>query len=106
MFKLVDVLAIGPPLRERLVEADEAIRDLARAVEAEAERDDPDGETVSRALVGVMMAAAARQARNAYPSLSKRQLGEALAELAEEAVDWAFRRAQEPMRREPRKAGE
>jgi hypothetical protein len=37
MLKLVDVLAIKSPERERLVEADDAIRDLVRLLEAATE---------------------------------------------------------------------
>jgi hypothetical protein len=96
MLKLVDVLAIESPERERLVEADDAIRDLTRAVEADAEQDGLDQRAVSRALVGVLTAAAARQAMKAYPSMSEGELGAALAELAGEAVDWESRRVLEP----------
>jgi hypothetical protein len=96
MLKLVDVLAIELPERQRLSEVDDAIRDLARAVEAAAEREGLDQRTLSRALVGVFTAAAARQAMKAYPSMSPAELCEALAELAEEAVDWAARRVLEP----------
>jgi hypothetical protein len=100
MLKLVDVLAIESPERQRLSEVDDAIRDLSRAVEAAAERDGLDHRTVSRALVGVLTAAAARQAMKAYPSMSPAELGEAFATLAEEAVDWATRRALEPRLRD------
>ncbi len=98
MLTLVDVLAIESPERERLVEADDAIRDLVRALEAAAEREGLDRSTFSRALVGVLTAAAARQAMKAYPSMSQAELGAALADLAEEAVDWASRRVLEPAR--------
>ena len=98
MLTLVDVLAIGSPERERLVEADDAICDVIRAVESAAERDGLDTVTVSRALVGVLTAAAARQAMKAYPSMSEAELGSALADLAEEAADWAARRVLEPAR--------
>jgi hypothetical protein len=94
MLKLVDVLAASSPERERLVEVDDAIRDLARAVEAAAEQDGLDRQTLSRALVGVFTAAAARQAVKAYPSLSRAELSAALADLAEEAAEWTARRAQ------------
>ena len=98
MLKLVDVLAIRSPERERLVEADDAIRDLVRALEAAAEREGQDRRTLSCALVGVLTAAAARQARNAYPSMSQAELAGALADLMEEAVDWASRRVLGPTR--------
>ncbi len=93
MLTLADVLAIKSPERERLVEADDAIRDLARLLEAAAEREGLDRQTFSRALVGVLTAAAAHQAMKAYPSMSNAELGAALAELAEEAVEWTARRA-------------
>ncbi len=93
---LVDVLATPSPERERLVEVDDAIRDLARAVEAAAEQDGLDRQTLSRGLVGVFAAAAARQAMKAYPSLSRAELSAALADLAEEAAEWTARRAAPP----------
>ncbi len=96
MLTLVDVLATPSPERERLVEVDDAIRDLARAVEAAAEQDGLDRQTLSRALVGVFTAAAARQAMKAYPSLSRAELSAALANLAEEAAEWTARRASPP----------
>jgi hypothetical protein len=96
MLTLVDVLATSSPERERLVEVDDAIRDLARAVEAAAEQDGLDRQTLSRALVGVFTAAAARQAVKAYPSLSRAELSAALADLAEEAAEWTARRAPPP----------
>ena len=67
MLTLVDVLAIGSPERERLVEADDAICDVIRAVKSAAERDGLDPVTVSRALVGVLTAAAARQGDEGLP---------------------------------------
>jgi hypothetical protein len=101
MLKLADVLAIDGPERDRLIEADDAIRDLARAIEAGSEREGADREALAGALVGVLMVAAARQARSAYPSASRATLSEALAELAEEAVDWTFRRGVKPKSRGP-----
>lgn len=99
MLTLADVLAIEPPLRDRLQEADDAVRDLVRALEAEAQRHGQDRDTLSHALVGVLMAAAARQARAAYPSLSRSALSAGFAELAEEAIDWAAARGVDPRRR-------
>lgn len=96
MLTLVDVLATPSPERERLAEVDDAIRDLSRAVEAAAEQDGLDRQTLSRALVGLLTAAAARQAIKAYPSLSRAELSAALADLAEEAAEWAARRARPP----------
>ncbi len=95
MLTLADVLAIRSPERERLVEADDAIRDLARLLEEAAESEGLDRQTLSRALVGVLTVAAARQAIKAYPSMSDALLGAALAGLAEESVDWASGRMRE-----------
>ncbi|MGO9421309.1 hypothetical protein [Roseiarcus sp.] len=99
MLKLVDVLAIESPERERIVEIDDAIRDLMLAVEAEAESDGSNRLNVSGMLVAVLLAAAAQQAVKAYPAMSRADLDEAFAALAEEAINWASRRA-EPGRRE------
>ncbi len=93
MLKLADVLAIEAPERSRLVEADDAIRDLVRAVEASADREGLDGTTLSRALVAVLTAAAAGQAMRAYPAMTPSELKTALATLVDEAVEWASRRA-------------
>jgi len=93
VLKLVDVLAIEAPERSRLVEVDDAIRDLVRAVETAADQDGRDRRTLSRAIVGVLAAAAARQAMKAYPSMSQTELKASLAALVDEAVDWASRRA-------------
>ncbi len=92
MLTLVDVLATSSPERERLVEVDDAIRDLARALEDAAEQDGLDRQTLSRALVGLFTAAAARQAMKAYPLLSRAELSAALADLAVEAAEWTARR--------------
>jgi hypothetical protein len=86
---LAATLAIEGPERERLVEADDAIRDVAAAVEEAAGRDGLDAPLVSQGLVGLMLAAAARQALAAYPSMAKHGRDEAFVALAAEAFDWA-----------------
>ena len=96
LLKLVDILAIAAPERGRLVEVDDAIRDLVRAVETAADRDGHDRRTLSRAIVGVLAAAAARQAMKAYPSMSQAELKASLAALVDDAVEWASRRALRP----------
>ena len=106
MLKLVDILAIGSPERERLVEIDDAIGDLIRAVGADSEGLGLDQRTLSRAMVGVLVAAAARQAIAAYPGMSEADLGEAFEGLAKEAIDWASRRSLEPKRAAPDAVGD
>jgi hypothetical protein len=92
MLSLADTGKIAGAERDRLTEADDAIRDIAATLEAAAARDGRDGPLLSRALVGVMLAAAARQALAAYPSMTKSDLSEAFVRLAAEAFGWASRR--------------
>ncbi len=89
---LADTLAVVEPERGRLVEVDNAICDLVSAVEEAARRDGLDQPLLSRALVDVMIAAAARQALAAYPSVPRQELAEAFEGLAAEAFEWAQRR--------------
>lgn len=88
---LAETLAIAAPLRERLVEADDAIRDVVSAVEEAARRDGLDQRLVSRALVDVMIAVTVRQALTAYPSMPRADLADALGALVAEAFEWATR---------------
>ena len=76
---LAETLAIAAPERDRLVEADDAIRDVVSAVEEIARRDGLDERLMSRALVDVMIAAAARKALTAYPSIPRDALADASA---------------------------
>jgi len=89
---LAETLALAAPERTRLVEADDAIRDLVSAVEEAARRDGLDQRLVSRALVDVMLAAAARQTLAAYPLVDRHELADAFESLAAEAFEWASRR--------------
>ena len=73
---LAETLIIAAPERGRLVEADDAIRDLVSAIEEAVRRDGLDQRLVSRALVDLMIAAAARQALAAYPSVPRAELAE------------------------------
>jgi hypothetical protein len=93
ILSLADTGKIAAAERDRLIEADDAIRDIAATVETAAARDGRDGPLLSRALVGIMLAAAARQALAAYPSMAKSDLSEAFAQLAAEAFGWASRRS-------------
>ena len=98
ILSLADTVRIAGGERDRLIEADDAIRDIAAAVDAAAARDGRDALLLSRALVGVMLAAAARQALAAYPSMAKTDLRESFTKLAAEAFGWAScrRRAAKP----------
>jgi hypothetical protein len=93
---LAEIRAIAGAERERLVEADDAVRDCTATVEAAAERDGLDAGLVSRGLVGVLLSVGARQAISAYPSTSKRELRDAFVGLAAEAFDWTAERATKP----------
>ena len=98
---LAETLAIPAPERDRHVEFDEAIRDVVSAVENAARRDGLDQRLVSRALVDVMIAAAARQAMTAYPSIPRVELADAFGALAAEAFEWTSRRGAAPARGKP-----
>jgi hypothetical protein len=100
---LAGTLAVAAPERNCLVEADDAIHDVASAIEDMAGRDGLDRRLVSQALVDVMIAAAARQALSAYPSMSRDDLAEAFRLLAAEAFEWASGRG---VRAAPLKRGE
>ncbi len=95
---LAETLAVPAPERDSLVEADDAIRDLVSAVEEAVRRDGLDQRLVSRALVDLMIAAAARQALAAYPSVPRAELAESFGALAAEAFEWASRRGAAPAR--------
>jgi hypothetical protein len=98
---LAETLAIAAPERDRLVEADDAIRDVVSTIEETARRDGLDNQLVSRALVDVMIAAAARKVLAAYPSIPHDALAEAFGALAAEAFRYASRRGIAPMRGKP-----
>jgi hypothetical protein len=95
---LAETLAIAAPERARLAEVDDAIRNLVSAVEEAARRDGLDERLVSRALVDVLIAAAARQALTAHPSIPSDELADAFGDLAAEAFEWASRRSAPPAR--------
>jgi hypothetical protein len=95
---LAETLAVASPERGRLVEADEAIRAVAAAIEESARRDGLDRGLVSRALVDVMIAAAVRQAVAAYPSIPRDELADEFGALVAEAFEWASRRGAAPTR--------
>ncbi len=86
---LAETREIGGAERERLVEADDAVRDCAATVEAAAAQDGLDRSLVAQGLVGVLLSAGARQAFDAYPSAPQRELRAAFVALAAEAFDWA-----------------
>ncbi len=89
---LSDVLAISGPERQRLREADEAIRDAVNLVDAQAAADNLDTELISMAMIDLLLLAAARLALASLPKSEATRLPRAFAELAQEALDWATRR--------------
>jgi hypothetical protein len=104
---LADALAVESPERERLRDADDAIRDIVSAVLEAARRDGIGHAKIARAMVGVLTAAAARQALTCYPEMSQVELGDSFADLAKESFRWATRRGVRPgpRRRGARAAG-
>jgi hypothetical protein len=94
LLALSDVLAISGPERQRLREADEAIRDVLSLVEAQAAEQKLDAELISKAMIDLLLLAAARLALATQPRASVSRLPDAFAELAQEALDWATIRKQ------------
>ncbi len=95
LLSLADVLAISGPERQRLREADEAIRDIVNLIDAQAVEDKLDAELISTAMVDVLMHAAARLALASQPPAEASALPGAFSDLAQEALDWATSRAAE-----------
>ena len=89
LLALSDVVAISGPERERLREADEAIREIVSLVDAQAAQDNLDAELISKAMIDLLLLAAARLALAAQPQTAVSRLPGAFAELAREALDWA-----------------
>jgi hypothetical protein len=89
---LSDVLAISGPERQRLREADEAIRDVVSLIYAQAAEDSLDAELISTAMIDLLLLAAARLALASQPKSEAPRLPSAFAELAQEALDWATTR--------------
>jgi hypothetical protein len=92
LLTLSDVLTISGPERQRLREADEAIRDVLALVDAQAAEEKLDAELISKAMIDLLLLAAARLALAAQPRPSVSRLPGAFAELAQEALDWATTR--------------
>jgi len=86
MLNLRDALAIRGAERERLVEADDAVRDVLTSLELGALQDRLDADLIMRASVAVLLAAAARQGLTAYPDLGEAPLAEGLSGLLAEAL--------------------
>ncbi len=68
LLTLSDVLAISGPERQRLREADEAIRDVVTLVDAQAAEDKLDVELISKAMIDLLLLAAARLALVSQPN--------------------------------------
>jgi len=100
LLALSDVLAISGPERQRLREADEAIRDVLSLVEAQAAEQKLDAELISKAMIDLLLLAAARLALATQPHASVSRLPGAFAELAQEALDWATARKQPNLARD------
>jgi hypothetical protein len=86
MFSLRGALAVERAERERLVEADDAIRDVLISLELCASQERLDEDIVRRASVAVLLAAAARQGVAAYADLAEDTLEEGLRALLADAL--------------------
>jgi len=93
LLTLSDVVAISEPERQRLREADEAIHDVVTRVGAQAAEDELDTELLSKAMIDLLLLAAARLALVAQPNSAALRLPGAFAELAQEAIVFAASRA-------------
>ena len=100
LLTLSDVLAISGPERQRLREADEAIRGVVALIDAQAVEDKLDAELISKAMIDLLLLAAARLALATQPRASVSRLPDAFAELAQEALDWATIRQQPSLARD------
>ncbi len=88
LLALTDVLTISGPERERLVEADDAIRDVLALVREQAADDRLDVELMSAAMIDLLLLAAARLALTREATSDAACVAKQFAELAKEAVDW------------------
>ena len=90
---LSDVLSVSGPERERLLEADDAIRDVVTLVIEQAEEDGLDGELMSGAMLDLLLIAAAKLALvQGAKSLASAQSDD-FADMARQALEWAAARA-------------
>ena len=94
LLALTDVLAISGPERERLVEADDAIRDVLTLVREQAADDRLDVELMSAAMIDLLLVAAARLALTQGAKSDAANVAKQFADLAKEAVDWVEARPQ------------
>jgi hypothetical protein len=88
LLALTDILAISGPERERLVEADDAIRDVVTLVREQAADDRLDVELMSAAIIDLLLVAAARLALMQESKADAARVATEFAELAKQAVDW------------------
>lgn len=88
LLAFTDILAISGPERERLVEADDAIRDVVTLVREQAADDRLDVELMSAAIIDLLLVAAARLALSHESKADAARVANEFAELAKQAVDW------------------
>lgn len=90
---LSDVLSVSGPERERLLEADDAIRDVITLVIEQAVEDGLDGELMNAAILDLLLIAAAKLALAQGPSPVGSVQSDDFADMARQALDWAAARA-------------
>jgi hypothetical protein len=102
LLSLTDVSAISGPERDRLREADDAVRDVLSLIDAQAIEDGLNAKLMSLAMVDLLLLAAARLAVAAQPDAETEPQPEEFAQLARQALDWARTRATPKPGRGPR----
>lgn len=90
---LSDVLAVSGAERDRLLEADDAIRDIVMLVIEQADEDGLDGELMSAAMLDLLLIAAAKLALARRPRSMTSAQSDDFADMARQALDWAAARA-------------
>jgi hypothetical protein len=93
LLTLSEVLAIAGPERDRLREADDAIRDILALVDEQAVEAGLDGALMSAAMVDLLLVAAAKLALAQRPKSEISALSEDFEDLARQAFDWVGARA-------------
>lgn len=97
-----DISAVSGPERERLREADDAIRDIVTLVGEQAAEDGLDSALMSAAMIDLLLIAAAKLALAQRPKIETPAVSEDFGNLARQALDWARARAKpKPVSRPP-----
>lgn len=102
LLSLTDVLAISGPERDRLREADDAVRDVLSLIEAQATDDGLNANLICLAMVDLLLLAAARLVVATQPDGEAEHQPEEFTQIARQALDWARTRGTMKPARKPR----